>query len=197
MYIIAGLGNPGKKYENTRHNMGFMVMDALGEKLGININKIKFKSLTAEGRIGSEKVIIMKPQTYMNLSGEAVREAADYYKVPEENIIVVYDDMDIDLGSLRIRKSGSAGTHNGMKSIIYQLKSDKFPRIRVGIGANHKSDIIGFVIGSVSKDEASILNKTILNAADAVEEIITGDIDMAMNKYNTKKKKQMEDENEK
>lgn len=197
MYIIAGLGNPGKKYENTRHNMGFMVMDALAYKLGINIDKIKFKSLVAETRIGTEKVLLMKPQTYMNLSGEALREAVSYYKVPEENVIVIYDDMDIELGSLRIRKSGSAGTHNGMKSIIYQLKSDRFPRIRIGIGADHKSNIIGFVTGNVSKSEASILEKTVLNAVDAVLEIIETDIDMAMNKYNTKKKKQREDENEK
>ena len=134
MYVIVGLGNPGKKYENTRHNMGFMAIDLLADKFGIKVDKIKHKALIGEGRIANQKVLLAKPQTYMNLSGESVREILSYYKVDVENLIVIYDDIDIPTGTIRIRKFGSAGTHNGMRSVVYQLKSDRFPRIRVGIG---------------------------------------------------------------
>ena len=126
MYIIAGLGNPGKKYENTRHNMGFTAIDLLAEKFGIKVNKLRFKALTGEGRIAGQKVLLIKPQTYMNLSGESVRMALDYYKEPPENLIVIYDDIDIPTGSIRIRKKGSAGTHNGMRNILYQIQSEVF-----------------------------------------------------------------------
>ncbi len=126
MYIIAGLGNPGKKYENTRHNMGFTAIDLLAEKFGIKVNKLRFKALTGEGRIAGQKVLLIKPQTYMNLSGESVRMALDYYKEPPENLIVIYDDIDIPTGSIRIRKKGSAGTHNGMRNILYQIQSEDF-----------------------------------------------------------------------
>ena len=146
MYIIAGLGNPGKKYENTRHNMGFTAIDLLAEKFGIKVNKLRFKALTGEGRIAGQKVLLIKPQTYMNLSGESVRMALDYYKEPPENLIVIYDDIDIPTGSIRIRKKGSAGTHNGMKSIIYDLQFDDFPRLRIGIGTDRKEDMIHFVL---------------------------------------------------
>lgn len=142
MYIIAGLGNPGKKYENTRHNMGFTAIDLLAEKFGIKVNKLRFKALTGEGRIAGQKVLLIKPQTYMNLSGESVRMALDYYKEPPENLIVIYDDIDIPTGSIRIRKKGSAGTHNGMRNILYQIQSEDFPRIRVGIGSGKKDDLI-------------------------------------------------------
>ena len=134
MYVIVGLGNPGKKYENTRHNMGFLAVDVLAEKYDIKVNKIKFKSLVGEGRIAGEKVVLAKPQTYMNLSGEAVREIVDFYKIEPQQLIVIYDDIDIDTGAIRIRKKGSAGTHNGMRNILYQIRTEDFPRIRVGIG---------------------------------------------------------------
>ena len=127
MYIIVGLGNPGSKYENTRHNMGFKAIDAMASEFGIDVNRAKFKGLIGEGRIGSEKVILLKPQTYMNLSGQSVREIMNFYKIPEENLIVIYDDFDLPIGSIRVRKSGGPGTHNGMKSVIQELGSRKFP----------------------------------------------------------------------
>ena len=138
MYVIAGLGNPGKKYENTRHNMGFITIDQLAEKHNIKVDKLKFKALVGEGRIAGQKVMLVKPQTYMNLSGESIREVMNFYKLEPENLIVIYDDIDIEAGTLRIRKFGSAGTHNGMKSVVYQLQSDRFPRIRLGIGSQKK-----------------------------------------------------------
>lgn len=188
MFIIAGLGNPGKKYENTRHNMGFLTIDRLAEKYNIRTDKIKFKSLVGEGRIAGQKVVLIKPQTYMNLSGEAIREVMAFYKLEPENLIVIYDDLDIPTGSLRIRKSGSAGTHNGMKSVVYQLQSDQFPRIRIGIGSDRRGDIIDFVVGNVSSEEKAVLEETIDQSVKAIECIIAEDIDMAMNRYNTGKK---------
>lgn len=196
MYVIAGLGNPGKKYENTRHNMGFLVLDAFASKHGIRVNRIKHKALTGEGFIGGEKVLLVKPQTYMNLSGESLREVMEYYKVPTENLIVIYDDFDLETGALRIRKKGSAGSHNGMKSVIYQLQDDGFPRIRVGIGASGGPDWKAYVCGNVSGKEADILTETVENAADAVTCMIENGIDTAMNRYNTprkKKKREKED----
>ena len=135
MYVIAGLGNPGRQYERTRHNMGFMVADVFAAAHDIDVRRITHKALVGEGRVGGEKVLVVKPQTYMNLSGESLREVMNYYDVPMENLIVVYDDMDLETGTLRIRKKGSSGSHNGMKSVIYQLQSDEFPRVRIGIGA--------------------------------------------------------------
>ncbi|MFA7637663.1 MAG: aminoacyl-tRNA hydrolase, partial [Monoglobales bacterium] len=134
MYIIVGLGNPGAKYETTRHNMGFITIDYLSRELNIPVNRLGFKSLYGQGVIGGEKVILVKPQTFMNLSGQTVKEIVDFFKVPAENLIVIYDDINIPLGKLRIRPFGSDGGHNGMKNIIYLLQSDKFPRIRVGVG---------------------------------------------------------------
>ena len=156
MYVIAGLGNPGKKYENTRHNMGFITVDQLAEKHDIKVDKLKFKALVGEGRIAGQKVLLVKPQTYMNLSGESIREVMHFYKLEPENLIVIYDDIDIELGTLRIRKFGSAGTHNGMKSVVYQLQSDRFPRIRIGIGNQKKGDLVDFVIGGFSKEEVQL-----------------------------------------
>lgn len=192
MYLIVGLGNPGKKYENTRHNMGFMVVDRLSEKAGVSVDRLKFRALTGECIIGGQKVMLMKPQTFMNLSGDAVREAASYFKLEPSNIVVIYDDIDIPLGSLRIRKSGSAGTHNGMRSVVSLLGSDKFPRVRVGIGGA-SGDLIGHVIGKISKGEKEILDETIGHAADAVECLITDGVDLAMNRFNTKKQKDAEE----
>ena len=186
MYVICGLGNPGRDYENTRHNMGFMTMDVLASKLGIAVDKLKFKALLGEGRIGTEKVILVKPQTFMNLSGEALRPIMDYYKCPIENLIVVYDDIDIPLGALRIRAKGSSGSHNGMKSVIYQLQNDSFPRVRIGLGASGQIPLISFVIGKPSKEEQTVLAQTISDAADACVSIVTDGVSVAMNKFNRK-----------
>ena len=198
MYVIAGLGNPGKKYENTRHNMGFITIDRLAEKHDIRTDKLKFKSLVGEGRIAGRKVLLVKPQTYMNLSGEAIREVMHFYKLEPENLIVIYDDIDIELGALRIRKFGSAGTHNGMKSVVYQLQSDRFPRVRIGIGSQKKADLADFVIGGFSKEEVPVLEETVDKAVSAVECMLAEDVDIAMNRYNTGKKlKQKKEEEEK
>ena len=183
MYLIAGLGNPGEKYAKTRHNVGFMAADYLGEKYDISIKKLKFKALYGEGKIGSERVIIAKPTTFMNLSGESISEIASYYKIPTENIIIIYDDTAIDVGRLRIRPSGSDGGHNGMKSIIYLLGSDAFPRIRIGIG-KAKDDMINHVLGTVTKEDGIKITKCIKCSGDIVEEIIKNGVQSAMNKYN-------------
>ena len=185
MFLIAGLGNPGKKYEKTRHNMGFMTIDKLAEKHNVSVDKSKFKALVGEFNLGGEKIILMKPQTYMNLSGEAIREAVNFYKLDLKNVLVIYDDLDIPVGALRIRTAGSPGTHNGMRSVVSNLGSQKFPRIRIGIGNDEQRDIIDFVIGKLSKDDEEILNDTIESASLAVECFIAEGIDKAMNKYNS------------
>lgn len=192
MYIIAGLGNPGSKYENTRHNMGFKAIDAMASEFEIDVNRAKFKGLIGEGRIGSEKVILLKPQTYMNLSGQSVREIMNFYKIPEENLIVIYDDFDLPIGSIRVRKSGGPGTHNGMKSVVQELGSRKFPRVRVGIGSSDGSTI-QFVIGKVGKDEQQILNEAAEAAASAAADIIRIGIENAMNIHNTRKSEKKDD----
>lgn len=192
MYIIAGLGNPGSKYENTRHNMGFKAIDAMASEFGIDVNRAKFKGLIGEGRIGSEKVILLKPQTCMNLSGQSVREIMNFYKIPEENLIVIYDDFDLPIGSIRVRKSGGPGTHNGMKSVVQELGSRKFPRVRVGIGSSDGSTI-QFVIGKVGKDEQQILNEAAEAAASAAADIIRIGIENAMNIHNTRKSEKKDD----
>lgn len=192
MYIIAGLGNPGSKYENTRHNMGFKAIDAMASEFGIDVNRAKFKGLIGEGRIGSEKVILLKPQTYMNLSGQSVREIMNFYKIPEENLIVIYDDFDLPIGSIRVRKSGGPGTHNGMKSVVQELGSRKFLRVRVGIGSSDGSTI-QFVIGKVGKDEQQILNEAAEAAASAAADIIRIGIENAMNIHNTRKSEKKDD----
>lgn len=188
MYVIVGLGNPGKKYENTRHNMGFIAVDLLAEKYGIKVDKIKHKALVGEGRIAGQKVLLVKPQTFMNLSGESVREVVNYYKVDMEDLTVIYDDIDLSLGTIRIRKFGSAGTHNGMKSVVYQLQSDQFPRIRVGVGNESREDLASFVTGGFPRKDVPIIEEALIKAADAAVSIIEDGIDMAMNKYNTRKK---------
>lgn len=194
MYVIAGLGNPGKKYENTRHNMGFITIDQLAEKHNIKVDRLKFKALVGEGRVAGQKVLLVKPQTYMNLSGESIREVMNFYKLEPENLIVIYDDIDLETGNLRIRKFGSAGTHNGMKSVVYQLQSDRFPRIRLGIGQQKRGDLINFVIGGFSKEEVPVLEEATRNAVLAIECIIEDGIDKAMNQYNTKKRSKKDDE---
>lgn len=186
MYIIVGLGNPGKRYENTRHNAGFITLDCLAERHEIKINKIRFKALVGEGRISGQKVLLVKPQTYMNLSGQSVREAMAYYNAEPEKLIVVYDDVDIPTGRIRIRKKGSAGTHNGMRSIIYDLGFDDFPRIKIGIGAEIRMDLADYVLGGFTRDEKEAMEGAVLRAADALECIVGQGIDRAMNEYNVK-----------
>ena len=190
MYIIVGLGNPGKQYENTRHNMGFLAVDLLAEKYNIEVNKVKFKALVGEGRIAGQKVLLVKPQTYMNLSGEAVRQAMDFYKIDPEELIVIYDDIDIPTGTFRIRKKGSPGTHNGMRNIFQHIQTNDFPRIRVGIGSGKKDNLAGYVTGGISKSEQEILADVLKNSADAAACIIEKGIDKAMNEYNVRPNKE-------
>jgi len=192
-FIIAGLGNPGRKYENTRHNLGFITVDKIAEDNDISVKKIKFKSLVGEGVIGNDKVILMKPQTFMNNSGEALREIVNFYKVPPENLIVIYDDFDIPIGSIRVRKFGSAGTHNGMRSVIRLLGFDNFPRIRIGIDSTIKNELIDFVTGGFRKEEVPLLEEAVTNGAAAAETIVTKGIDLAMNRYNTKKTREKDE----
>jgi PTH1 family peptidyl-tRNA hydrolase len=186
MYLVVGLGNPGKQYAGTRHNIGFEVIEYICSEKDVQLDKSKFNAVYGEYRIKGEKVLLAKPLTYMNRSGNAVLDISRYYKIPPENIVVIYDDIDLDPGKLRIRPSGSAGTHNGMKSIIYQLQTEKFSRIRVGIGRNKQMDLSSFVLQKFSKDEILQLTDVVKNAALAVDEIIENTVDSAMNKYNMK-----------
>lgn len=185
MYLIIGLGNPEKDYANTRHNMGFNVINKLSERFGIDVNKNKFKGFYGSGNVDGEKVFLLKPQTFMNLSGESVQEIVNFFKIPLENILVIYDDIDLEPGIIRIRKSGGPGTHNGMKSVVHFLNSQNFARIRVGIGKPDDSeDLIQYVIGAIDKEDEEKLNQGVKLAADAVEMIIKENIDKAMNSYN-------------
>ena len=195
MKIIAGLGNPGREYENTKHNVGFLTIDILAEKYGIKVNKIKFKGLVGEGMIGGQKVLLVKPQTYMNLSGQCIREVMAFYKLDPEDLTVIYDDIDLPMGNLRIRKKGSAGTHYGMRSIIYDLQEDGFPRIRIGIGGDRKGDLADYVISGFHGDDKKIIEDAIVKAADAAACLAEHGVDRAMADFNTKtqkKKKQKE-----
>lgn len=185
MYLIVGLGNPEKEYGNTRHNMGFDTINEIAKNNNIDINKNKFKGLYETLNLQNQKVILLKPQTYMNLSGESVREIVDFYNIEPQNIIVIYDDIDIEKGHIKIRKKGGAGSHNGMKSVVQELGTIDFARIRVGIGQpEFKSDMINYVIGKVPKEEQEILHQGVKKAAEAVEEILKNGIDIAMNKFN-------------
>lgn len=185
MYAVIGLGNPGTKYKGTRHNVGFDTIDCIAQRNNVNVNKIKFKSIYGEAQIGGEKVLLVKPQTFMNRSGESVLEIYNYFKIPIENIIVIVDDIDIKFGSLRIRAKGSAGTHNGMKSIIYLLQSDNFPRVKIGVGKPAENqDLADFVLSGFSKEDRMVIDNTIEQAAKAVEKIITSGINSAMNEFN-------------
>lgn len=185
MHLIVGLGNPEEDYAGTRHNMGFDAINKLAKQYHIEIIKKKFKGLYGTGIIEDEKIILLKPQTFMNLSGESIRECMDFYKIEEKNLIIVYDDIDIEPGVIKIRKTGGPGTHNGMKSVIQHLNTKNFPRIRVGIGMpENKGDLINYVIGSIPKEEKNILDKATTLAKDAIVEIIKSGIDNAMNKIN-------------
>jgi len=185
LYAVIGLGNPGSKYKGTRHNVGFNTIDCIAQRYNTKVTKIKFKAVYGETQIGGEKVLLVKPQTYMNRSGESVLEITNFYKMPIENIIVIVDDVDIKFGTLRIRTKGSAGTHNGMKSIIYLLQSDNFPRVKIGVGKpNDHIDLADFVLSGFSKDDRISIDNTIEQAAKAVEKIITSGISVAMNEFN-------------
>lgn len=186
-YMIVGLGNPGKQYESTRHNAGFICIDILAEKYGISIKKLKFKSLLGEGRINGKRCLLIKPQTFMNLSGEAVRDAAQFYKIPPENIIVIFDDISLDVGKMRIRRKGSDGGHNGMKNIIYHLNSDNFPRVKVGVGAkpNPEYDLADWVLSRFTSQEAKLIKQVAQNCIGAIELMVEGKIDKAMSDYNS------------
>lgn len=187
MFVVIGLGNPGKDYSKTRHNVGFDTIDLLGDRNNIQINKIKFKSVVGEGFIHGEKVLLVKPQTYMNNSGEAIREIYNFYKLPIENMIVIVDDIDIGFSQIRIKRKGSSGSHNGLKSIISLLKDDGFPRIKIGIGKkNQGEDLANFVLNRFPKEERKDIEESILRAAEAVETVIKSGIEDAMNQYNKK-----------
>lgn len=185
MYVIVGLGNPEKDYGNTRHNMGFNTINKLAEEYKIDVTKNKFKGLYGTGVIEGEKVLLLKPQTFMNLSGESVKEVINFYKLEKDNLIVIYDDIDIDPGIIKIRKTGGPGTHNGMKSVVHELNDQNFKRVRVGIGApEDKGDLIEYVIGAMSEDDKEKLDKGTTLAKEAIVEIIKNGIDIAMNKFN-------------
>lgn len=183
MFLIVGLGNPGIQYENTRHNIGFNVIDNISRVYNIQINREKFKGVYGEGFIANEKVMLLKPNTYMNLSGESIREVINFYKLTNEQIIVIYDDISLDIGRIRLREKGSAGGHNGIKSIISHLGSDNFPRIKMGVGQPNV-DLVNYVLGKFTKEEMEILKYSIDAATKAVEDIIRSDVKQAMNKYN-------------
>lgn len=186
-YFIVGLGNPGRQYETTRHNAGFICLDMLAEKYNAKVNKLKFKSLMGEARIGGARCLLLKPQTFMNLSGEAVRDAVEFYKIPPERIIVIFDDISLEPGKLRIRRKGSAGTHNGMKNIIYHLKTDMIPRIKIGVGErpNPEYDLADWVLSHFTKKEAEEIKKAAENAIGAVELMVKDQIDKAMSDFNS------------
>ena len=187
MYLIVGLGNPEPEYANTRHNMGFDVINKLARKNDISLNKTKYNAIYGTGIIKNEKVILIKPQTFMNNSGESVVEFVRFYKKKKEKVIVVYDDMDTDVGKIRVRAKGGPGSHNGMKSLVYELKSEDFPRIRVGIGKpKNEFDRIDYVIGRIPNDEYIVLQEGEDLAVDAVEYWIEKGIDNTMNVYNVK-----------
>lgn len=185
-YLIVGLGNPDRKYENTRHNCGWLALDCIAEKLGCKVNKIKFKSFVGEAAVGGKKVLLIKPTTYMNNSGQAVVEAMNFYKIKPENVIVIFDDISLDVGKMRIRQKGSDGGQKGMRSIIYLSGSDAFPRIKIGIGAkpNPNWDLADWVLSKFTDDERKKLDTIFDNAYRAVELILDGKIDRAMNLYN-------------
>ncbi len=186
-YLIVGLGNPGRQYELTRHNAGFLFADLLADKCSENINKIQFKAVTASIELGGHKCLLMKPQTFMNNSGEAVKQAAAFYKIPPEKIIVVFDDISLPCGKLRIRRKGSAGGHNGIKSIIYLMNSDNFPRVKLGVGEKPHPDyeLADWVLSNFKKDEIPALREAAEKACDAVELMVQGETDKAMSSFNS------------
>lgn len=187
MYLIVGLGNPEKKYFNTFHNVGFMCVDKLAAKLNVDFNKVECKSVTAHARVNGQKVIIAKPVTYMNLSGQAVVELTNKYKIEKGNLIVVYDDVDIPLGNVRIRKNGSAGTHNGMRNIVSLLGTEDFPRIRVGIGKETPMSLMDYVLSQITDADRELLDPAVTHAAQALDEYVNGQpFEQVMQRHNVK-----------
>ena len=185
MYLIVGLGNPEKDYSNTRHNMGFDVINEISNLTGIKVSKSKFDALYGMGEIASNKVILVKPQTFMNLSGESVIQFKKYYKISNKNIIVIYDDIDLNIGDIRLKPKGGSGTHNGMRSVTEKLDTEDFIRVRIGIGTpENKEDMINYVIGAIPRREKEILEEATKKAAKSVIEVLENGIDIAMNKYN-------------
>ena len=185
IWLIAGLGNPGKQYEQTWHNTGYQVMDRLAARHQLSLDRIRFRSLTAEGMIGAHPCLLLKPLTFMNLSGEAVGEAARYYRVAPENILVIYDDIDLTRGSIRIRRTGGPGTHNGMRSIIDCLQTRSFPRLRVGIGPKPDSwDLADYVLSGIPPEQRDSWSESLSLAADAVDKILHEDLSRAMGLFN-------------
>ena len=186
-YIIVGLGNPGKEYENTRHNAGFLTIEKLCNKYNFKADRLKFKSLCGDAVISGKRCLIMKPSTYMNNSGQAVVEAMNFYKIPAENVIVIYDDISLEPSQLRIRRKGSDGGHNGIKNIIYLTGKDTFPRIKIGVGKkpNPKYDLADWVLSTFKKDELPLMDEAFDKAVQAIELIVGGDIDKAMNNLNS------------
>ncbi|WP_143317546.1 aminoacyl-tRNA hydrolase [Clostridium sp. HBUAS56017] len=183
MFLIVGLGNPGREYENTRHNIGFDAIDAIAKKYNIEVNRIKFKGVCGEGFIGGKKVILLKPSTYMNLSGESVREVMDFYKLSEEEVLVVYDDISLEVGRLRIREKGSAGGHNGIKSLISHMGTDVFSRIKIGVG-QPEGNLVNHVLGNFSKEDRKYLEEVLDVVVSAAGVILNDDTKEAMNKFN-------------
>ena len=184
-WLLVCLGNPGKEYANTRHNIGFLAADALEKRTGVKFNKLKYRALTGEVTLGGQRVLVVKPQTYMNLSGEAVKLAGGFYKIPPERILVLYDDVSLPLGKLRIRASGSAGGHNGIKNIIAHLGTDAFPRIKVGVGAPQREDgLVDWVIGSFTASERKVVDAAIERALDAAACVIEHGVSEAQNRFN-------------
>lgn len=185
MYLIVGLGNPEPEYSRTRHNMGFDVINEIAKRQEIELSRTKFNGIYGSGIVEEEKVILLKPQTFMNLSGQCIKTFMDFYKIPIENVLVIYDDIDVEIGSIKLRKKGGPGTHNGAKSVVHELVSEDFPRIRVGIGKPvDEYDAIDYVIGQVEEETYEKLKVGIDKAADAVEEFLKNGIDNAMNKFN-------------
>lgn len=195
MYIIVGLGNPGKEYQNTRHNIGFDVIDKLAEEEGFSVPEKKHKAIIGKGYVGGQKCVLAKPQTFMNLSGESVRELIDYYKVDESSeLIVISDDISLDVGQIRVRKKGSAGGHNGLKNIISHLGHGDFMRVKMGVGEKPKGwDLADYVLGRFSGPERKMMDEAALQAVEAIRMMVAGEVDAAMNQYNTKVKGHQED----
>ncbi len=185
-YLLVGLGNPGKEYEGTRHNTGFMAIDKIADDAGVKLDRLKFKGLCTSATLGGKKVLLLKPSTFMNLSGQSVTEAMRFYKLPPEKVIVFFDDISLPCGHLRIRRKGSDGGHNGMKNILYLSGSDQFPRIKIGIGKkpNPQWDLADWVLSHFSTDEMKLMDESTKNAAAAAALMVNGKIDEAMNRYN-------------
>lgn len=186
-HLVVGLGNPGSKYENTRHNAGFIALDYIANQLNVNFNKAKFDALFSEAVIDGKRVLLIKPQTFMNLSGESVVQFMSFYKIPSENVIILFDDISLAPGNLRVKRSGSHGGHNGMRNIIQLAKTDNFPRIKIGIGAKPTDwDLADWVTSKFSDEDLKLLNKTVENSYAALKLMLNGEIEKAMNLANRK-----------